>query len=396
MFSRMLAGAVARIARIREVQMALSRAPVVALLGARQCGKTTLARQIAGDSAQFFDLESSTDRLAIAAAPERTLSALRGLVVLDEVQLMPELLPALRVLADRADAPARFLILGSASPDLIRGTAESLAGRVAFVYLTGFDIAEVGTDSAQTLWQRGGFPRAFLAAGDATSYAWRQEFVETFLSRDAARFGITLAPEGLRRFWTMLAHLHGGVLNLAELGRAVSLDQKTVARYVDILSGAFLVRRLPPWFANTGKRVVKAPKVYLRDSGLLHALLGLRDASEVMAHPRFGASWEGFALEHVIRFLGAERDAYFWGTHGGAELDLIVARGGRHYGFEFKYADAPSTTKSMRVALADLALTRLFVIYPGLRRFDLDEKITALPVTQLSEPFLESRTVERR
>lgn len=301
---------------------------------------------------------------------------------------MPEVLAVLRVLADQPGAPARFLILGSASPELIRGTAESLAGRVAFVYLTGFDVAEVGGDAAQALWQRGGFPRAFLAADDATSYAWRQEFIETFLSRDAARFGITLAPEGLRRFWTMLAHLHGRVLNLAELGRAVSLDQKTVARYVDILSGAFLVRRLPPWFANTGKRVVKAPKVYLRDSGLLHALLGLRDGGEVMAHPHFGASWEGFALENVIRFVRAERDAYFYGTHGGAELDLLVARGGQRYGFEFNYADAPATTKSMRVALADLALTPLFVIYPGRRRFDLDEKITALPVTQVNEPFL--------
>ena len=298
---------------------------------------------------------------------------------------MPELLPVLRVLADRSDNPARFLLLGSASPDLIRGTSESLAGRVAFVYLSGFDVAEVGTDATQDLWHRGGFPRSFLALDDASSYAWRQDFIETFLSRDAARFGITLPPEGLRRFWTMLAHLHGGVLNVAELGRAVSLDQKTASRYVDILAGAFLVRRLPPWFENTGKRVVKAPKLYLRDCGLLHALLGLRNPSDLISHPRFGASWEGFALEQVIRFLDAERDAYFWGTHGGAELDLMVVRGGRRYGFEFKYADAPSTTKSMRVALTDLGLERLLVVYPGRRRFDLDDKITALPIAQLSE-----------
>jgi hypothetical protein len=385
----MATASVARPGRIAEVQAALQRAPIVALLGARQCGKTTLAREVAGSTDQFFDLENSVDRLALASAPERTLAALRGLVVLDEVQTLPELLPVLRVLADRPGNPARFLILGSASPDLVRGASESLAGRLAFVYLTGFDVAEVGAVAAQTLWQRGGFPRSFLAADDAASYAWRQDFIETFLTRDAAGFGITLPPEGLRRFWTMLAHLHGGTLNTAELARAVSLDQKTAARYVDILVGAFLVRRLPPWFVNTGKRMVKAPKVYLRDTGLLHALVGLRTGPEVLSHPRFGLSWEGFALEQVIRFLGAERDAYFWATHGGAELDLLVVRGGRPYGFEFKYDDAPGTTKSMRVALANLALERLFVVYPGGRRFDLDDRITALPLSAVSAPFLD-------
>ena len=390
----MSVASIQRPGRIAEVQTALQRAPIVALLGARQCGKTTLARELAGSTAPFFDLESSADRLALASAPERTLAALRGLVVLDEVQTMPELLPVLRVLADRTGTSARFLILGSASPDLVRGASESLAGRVAFVYLSGFDLDEVGAEVVQNLWQRGGFPRSFLASDDAASYAWRQDFIETFLTRDAAGFGITLPPEGLRRFWTMLAHLHGGTLNVAELARAVSLDQKTAARYVDILAGAFLVRRLPPWFANTGKRVVKAPKVYLRDSGLLHALLGLRGGTEVLSHPRFGFSWEGFALEQVIRFLGAERDAYFWATHGGAELDLLVARGGRHYGFEFKYDDAPGTTKSMRVALADLALERLFVVYPGTRRFDLDERITALPLRAVCSPFLETHGSE--
>lgn len=373
-----------RSARISEIRAALERSPVVALLGARQCGKTTLAQGIAGESGHWFDLERHADRQSLAAAPERTLSALRGLVILDEAQTMPELMPVLRVLADRPGIPAQFLLLGSASPDLIRGTSESLAGRVAFVYLTGFDVIEAGADVVQRLWQRGGFPRSFLASDDVASYAWRQDFIETFLSRDAARFGITLPPEGLRRFWTMLAHLHGGVLNVAELGRAVSVDQKTANRYVDILTGAFLVRRLPPWFGNTGKRVVKAPKVYLRDGGLLHALLGLRSSAEVLSHPRFGASWEGFALEQVIRFVDAERDAYFWATHGGAELDLLVNRGGRRYGFEFKYSDAPSTTKSMRVALADLRLDSLFVVYPGQRRFELDERIIALPLAEIS------------
>jgi hypothetical protein len=291
----------------------------------------------------------------------------------------------LRVLVDRPGTPAQFLLLGSASPDVVRGASETLAGRVAFVYLSGFDTREVGPDQSHTLWVRGGFPRSFLAASDAASYAWRQEFIETFLSRDAARFGITLPPEGLRRCWTMLAHLHGGVLNVAELARAVSLDAKTAARYVDILTGAFLVRRLPPWFENTGKRVVKSPKVYLRDTGLLHALLGLRGHSEVLSHPRFGASWEGFALEQAIRVLAAERDGYFWATHAGAELDLLVVRSGRRYGFEFKYADAPSTTKSMRVALEGCALEKLFVVYPGARRYELDEKISALPLGELTE-----------
>lgn len=368
-----------------ELRRELKRSPVVTLLGARQCGKTTLAHELAGAKTHFFDLESSVDRQALAAAPERTLASLRGLVVLDEVQAMPELLPVLRVLADRRGTPARFLLLGSASPDLIRGASETLAGRVAFVYLGGFDVPEAGPDAAAELWERGGFPRSFLAEDDEASYAWRQAFIETFLSRDAARFGISLAPEGLRRFWTMLAHLHGGTLNTAELGRALSLDQKTASRYVDILAGAFLVRRLPPWFENTGKRVVKAPKIYLRDSGLLHALLGLRNGVEVRSHPRFGASWEGFALEQVIGLMQAEREAYFWGTHAGAELDLLITCGGKRYGFEFKFADAPGTTKSMRVAMSDLGLKRLFVVYPGTRRFELDEGIVALPLTNVAE-----------
>jgi predicted AAA+ superfamily ATPase len=340
---------------------------------------------VAGTAAHFFDLESSVDRQSLAVAPERVLASLHGLVVLDEIQTMPELFPVLRVLADRPATPARFLLLGSASPDLIRGASESLAGRVTFVYLSGFDVTEVGAEHTERLWHRGGFPRSFLAADDAASYGWRQDFIETFLSRDAIRFGITLPPEGLRRFWTMLAHLHGSTLNAAELGRAVSLDQKTASRYVDILNGAFLVRRLPPWFVNVGKRVVKAPKIYIRDCGLLHALLGLRSGAEVLAHPRFGASWEGFALEHVIGLLKVEHEAYFWATHAGAELDLLVQRGGKSYGFEMKFSDAPSTTKSMRVALADLQLERLFVVYPGTRRFDLDEKLTALPFVQLAD-----------
>ena len=365
------------------MQQALARSPVVALLGPRQCGKTTLAHQLTGAESHFFDLESTLDRQALSLAAERTLAPLRGMVVLDEIQTMPQLLPALRVLADRRETPARFLLLGSASPDLIRGAAESLAGRVAFVQLSGFEVTETGAESAGQLWERGGFPRSFLAPNDAGSYAWRQDFIETFLSRDAARFGIALPPEALRRFWTMLAHLHGGSLNAAELGRALDLDQKTASRYVDILCGAFLVRRLPPWWENTGKRLVKAPKIYLRDTGLLHALLGLRTPTEVRSHPRLGASWEGFALEHAINLFKAERDAYFWGTHGGAELDLLITRGGAKIGFEFKFTESPATTKSMRVAMTDLKLKCLLVVYPGTRRFELDDNIIALPLTGL-------------
>jgi len=368
---------------LAAVLKALKRSPVVALLGPRQCGKTTLAHQLAGADRHFFDLESTLDRQALSLAAERTLAPLRGLVVLDEVQTMPQLLPVLRVLADRRETPARFLLLGSASPDLIQGASESLAGRVAFVQLGGFDVTETGGEGMIRLWERGGFPRSFLAGDDAESYAWRQDFIETFLSRDAARFGISLPPEGLRRFWTMLAHLHGGSLNAAELGRALVLDQKTASRYVDILCGAFLVRRLPPWFENTGKRLVKAPKVYLRDTGLLHALLSLRTPMEVRSHPRLGASWEGFALEQAIGLLNAERDAYFWGTHGGAELDLLINRGGARIGFEFKFTESPATTKSMRVAMTDLKLKRMYVVYPGTRRFELDDNIVALPLTGL-------------
>lgn len=362
------------------LQQALQRSPIVALLGPRQCGKTTLARQCG--AAAFFDLESSVDRRALTAA-ETTLGELRGLVVLDEIQTMPELLPILRVLADRPDQPAQFLLLGSASPDLMRGAAETLAGRVAFVQLAGFGVGEVGAKSMSALWHRGGFPRAFLAVDDAASYAWRQDFIETFLARDAAGFGISMPPEPLRRFWTMLAHGHGGTLNAAELARAFGIDQKTAARYVDVLVGTFLVRRLPPWFTNTSKRLVKAPKIYLRDTGILHALLALRDGGEVMAHPRFGLSWEGFVIEHVIAALGAERDAAFWGTHAGAELDLVVPRGGKLYGFECKYGDAPEVTRSMQVASDDLQLAHLYVIYPGSRRFALTPRITVLPLAEV-------------
>ncbi|HTY50508.1 MAG TPA: ATP-binding protein [Steroidobacteraceae bacterium] len=366
------------------VEAALQRSQIVAILGPRQCGKTTLARTFKVLEGNYFDLERTADRAALAASGESTLGALRGLVVIDEIQELPDLFATLRVLADRNPLPARFLILGSVAPELIRGASETLAGRVEFIPLGGFTLDEVGVAQADRLWQRGGFPRAFLAADDADSFIWRTNFIDTFLTRDAARLGIALAPEELRRFWIMLAHLHGGVVNLAELARAVPMSQATAGKYVDVLVHAFLLRRLQPHHANVSKRLVKSPKLYLRDSGILHALLGLRDPREVLAYPRMGFSWEGFALEQVLAAAGAQ-DAYFYATHGGAELDLLLLRGGRRHGFEFKFADAPSTTKSMHVARADLGLDTLWVVYRGDRAFELAPGIRALPLGRIQE-----------
>jgi uncharacterized protein len=366
----------------RSLLAALKRSPVVALMGPRQCGKTTLARTFDVPASHYFDLERSADRAALAAGAESTLSALQGLVVIDEIQELPALFGTLRVLADRAPLPARFLILGSVAPELIKGISDSVAGRVEFVPLGGFNLDEVGVDRADVLWQRGGFPRAYLAEDDESSFIWRTNFIDTFLTRDAARLGITLVPEELRRFWIMLAHLHGGVANMAELGRALSISQITANRYVDIFTHAYLLRRLQPYYVNLGKRLVKSPKLYLRDSGILHALLGLRNAREVQSHPRLGFSWEGFAMQQVLAVTG-QHEAYFYATHGGAELDLLLLRGGKRYGFEFKFTDAPSTHKSMHVAGNDLDLHTLWVVYRGDRQFQLAPGITALPFTQI-------------
>ena len=366
---------------MRQIETALTRSPVVALLGPRQCGKTSISRLF--PAVARFELDRSSDAQALATAPEATLGPLEGLVVLDEVQQMPSLFPVLRTLVDRPASATRFLVLGSASPDLLRNTSETLAGRVAFVQLGGFDITEVGSEHMARLWHRGTFPRSFLAADDGASYAWRQDFVETFLSRDAAQFGIRMPPVTLRRFWTMLAHSHGSEQNCSELASAFGIDQKTARHYVDILVGTYLVRRLPPWFVNTRKRLVKSPKLYLRDSGLLHALLGLRDSAEILTNPRFGHSWEGFAIEHVIAAMQAEHEACFWAAHSGPELDLLVPRAGRLYGFECKYADAPVITRSMQQAIEILGLEQLFVVVPGGRSVELAPRIRVLPMAQV-------------
>jgi len=367
---------IARPSLLSRLRTALGRSRVVALLGPRQAGKTTLAREIASDrESSFFDLEDPTDAARLAL-PKEALAERRGLVVLDEIQLMPELLPVLRVLADRRPLPARFLVLGSASPDLIKGASETLAGRVEFVDVSGFGLEETGAERQRELWLRGGFPLSFLAASEADSLAWRDAFVRTFLERDLGRYGIGIPPRALQRLWQMLAHHHGGVWNAAEFGRSLGESAPTARRHLDVLAGTYLVRALSPWHENLGKRLVKHPKVYVRDSGLLHALLGIGSIDALRGHPKCGASWEGFCIEQILAAHG-ERHAWFWGTHGGAELDLLLLRDGRRVGYEFKYSETPSTTKSMHVAIADLGLEELNVVHPGTESFQIAEKIWA-------------------
>lgn len=311
------------------------------------------------------------------------LGSLEGLVVLDEIQGMPELFRVLRVLVDRPESTTRFLVLGSASPELVRGASETLAGRVEFVELAGFDVRETGQDSLDALWLRGGFPRSFLAANDADSFAWREAFVQTFLQRDIPQLGISLPAPAMRRFWTMLAHYHGQTWNASELARAMGLSDKTVRAWLDILTGTFLVRQLQPWFENVGKRQVKSPKIYLRDSGLLHTLLNLPDRHALLGHPRVGASWEGFALEQILRVLRPS-EASFWATHNGAELDLFFLWRGLRYGVEIKFQEAPAATKSMRIAIDDLGLEHLWVVFPGGQPFPIDRRITAWPLRDIA------------
>lgn len=369
---------VERTAFREQILESVRRFRITTLLGPRQCGKTTLARELVGSPEAYFDLEDPVD-LARLDAPRQALGALTGLVVIDEVQRRPDLFPLLRVLADRPGLPARFLLLGSASLDLVSGVSESLAGRVGFVDLAGFDATEVGMDRLRTLWLRGGFPESFLSQTDATSLVWRQQFMRTLLTRDFPQLGITIPAEQLRRFWLMLAHYHGQLWNASEIAGSMGISYKTAQRYLDILAGAFMIRTLPSWTENLGKRVRKAPKIYVRDTGLLHALLGIRSTRDLQGHPKLGASWEGLAIEHVLRVLREQPgEAFHWGTHGGAELDLLLVRGDRRWGVECKYVDAPRTTKSMRAALEDLKLDRLFVLYPGDRDYALDERIQVL------------------
>jgi predicted AAA+ superfamily ATPase len=335
-----------------------------------------------------FDLESPIDRQRLSN-PLRVLGGLEGLVVIDEVQHQPELFEILRVLVDRPGNPARFLVLGSASPRLVSGVSETLAGRVGTIDLSGFTLDEVGAGEIDRLWLRGGFPRSFLAADDEASFAWRDAFVRTFLERDIPQLGIAIPAEALRRFWTMIAHSHGQVWNASGIGRSLGVSDHTVRRYLDILAGAFMLRVLPPWFENLKKRQVKAPKTYLRDSGLLHALLRLRSHHDLLGHPKLGASWEGFALEQILAAIET-RDAYFWATHGGTELDLLVMDRGRRYGFELKYAEAPSVSRSMRTAVRELGLERLWIVVPDGPGWEVDDRIAVTPLATVASAFADA------
>lgn len=366
---------------LSQIRRAFRRSPVVALIGPRQSGKTTLARTIVPpDSLRYFDLEEPTS-LARLAEPMTALAPLRGVIVIDEVQRRPDLFPVLRVLADRAPMPARFLILGSASPELLRQSSESLAGRMETIPLQGFSLVEVGPRELNRHWLRGGFPRSFLARTKEDSLRWRHAFIQTFLERDLPQLGVSIPAQALRRFWAMVAHCHGNIWNAAEPARSLGISEPTVRRYLDLLTGVFLVRQLLPWHENLGKRQVKAPKVYVRDSGLLHALLGVRMDTELLHHPKCGASWEGYAVEETLNRVQPD-DAYFWATHQGAELDLLLFKNSRRFGVEIKRTDAPTLTPSMRIALDDLQLEHLIVLYPGERRYSLSSRVTAVPLAE--------------
>ena len=364
------------------INTALGRSRVVALLGPRQCGKTTLARQfVPSDSPNYFDLEDPLS-LARLDEPMTALRDLTGLVVIDEVQRRPELFPVLRVLADRDPLPARFLILGSASPALLRQSSESLAGRVETVTIGGLALRDVGTETMDSHWLRGGFPLSFLAGSDADSFGWRKNFIQTFLERDLPQLGIGTPAATLLRFWTMLAHYHGQVWNAAEPARSLGVNESTTRRYLDLLEGVFMVRQLQPWYENLKKRQVKSPKIYFRDSGLLHQLLGIRTPAELLTHPKCGASWEGYVIEGLLA-QAKHDEAYFWGTHSGAELDLLLISHGRRIGVEIKRMDAPRLTPSMRIAMEDLKLERLTVVYPGMKRYPLAEGVEVMPFREM-------------
>ncbi|WP_419853354.1 ATP-binding protein [Candidatus Poriferisodalis sp.] len=365
------------------IEAALGRSPVAALIGARQCGKTTLARQfVAAGSPNYFDLEDPLS-LARLDEPMTALGPLSGLVVIDEVQRRPDLFGVLRVLADREGTPARFLVLGSAGPELLRQSAESLAGRIEYTELSGLQVAELGAERMETLWQRGGFPRSLLADSDADSLIWRKSYLQTFVERDLPQFGAGLAAPTIHRMMLMLAHYHGQIVNLRALATTLSISETTVRRYLDLMEHLFLIRQLRPWHENLRKRQVKRTKLYFRDSGLFHHLIGVGTMDELLTDPRLGASWEGFVLEKTLAEARPDQ-AYFWATHAGAELDLLLFAKGRRIGVEIKRVDAPRRTPSMTAALRDLSLDVLCVIYPGDLRYRIGDQITAVPA---AEPF---------
>lgn len=367
------------LAALRE---ALDRSRVVVLIGPRQCGKTTLARELVPeDSVNYFDLEDPGS-LARLDEPMTALAPLRGLVVIDEVQRRPDLFPALRVLADRRGSPARFLVLGSASGELMRQSSESLAGRMEQVSMGGFSLSETGSEHEQTLWLRGGFPLAYLAPTPKQSMAWRKQFIQTILERDLPQWGVRVGATALRRFWLMVAHYHGQIWNAADPARSMGVNESTVRRYLDLLTDAQMLRQLQPYHANVGKRQVKSPKVYVRDSGLFHQLMGVDTEKALLEHPKSGASWEGFAIEQILSTQPHD-DAWFWATHQGAEIDLVLSKDGKLFGVEIKRSDAPQVTPSIRNAFADLTLEHVAIVHPGSKRYPLSDRVEAVPMTSL-------------
>lgn len=365
-----------RIDYLNRLREALRRNPIAGLIGPRQCGKTTLARMFFEDSdITYFDLEDPVVA-EVLENPMTVLETLKGLIVIDEAQRNPDLFPVLRVLADRPDCPAKFLILGSASPALSRQASESLAGRIEIIEMSGFGLKELNTEAGNQLWLRGGFPRSYLAENEADSTQWRKQFVQTFLERDIAQLGFHMSPAALRRFWIMLSHYHGQLWNGSEIAASMGVSPQTSRNYLDALEQTFMVRRLLPWHINTRKRLVKSPKIYFRDSGLFHTLQSIDSMSDLLTHPKLGASWEGFVLEQVMQQLTGY-DAYFYAVHSGSELDVYLP--GYDVGFEIKRKDAPKKTRSMDIAISDLGLKRLFVIYPGKRRYPLSNDIEAIP-----------------
>ena len=370
---------------LNEIQAALSRSRIVALIGPRQSGKTTLARRfVSGNSMNYFDLEDPVS-LSRLEEPMTALGGLTGIVVIDEIQRRIDLFPILRVLADRDPLPARFLILGSASPELVRNASESLAGRLETIAISGFSLSEVGQKNLSQHWLRGGFPLSYLAASDADSQIWRKNFIQTFLERDLPQWGIQIPAVTLMRFWTLLAHYHGQTWNAAEASRSFGVSNMTVGRYLDILEGVFMIRVLHPWYANIHKRQIKSPKIYYRDSGLLHAILGINSELDLYTHPKIGASWEGYAVEETIKAIHPD-EAYFWGTHNGAEIDLLLLKDGKRIGIECKRKDAPHLTPSMKIAMEDLQLDRLIVFYPGDKAYPLADRIEVVPLVRLADP----------
>jgi uncharacterized protein len=376
-----------RARQVAAVERLLAANPVVGLIGARQVGKTTLALDVGRrrGAVHRFDLENPRD-LARLGDPMLALEDLRGLVILDEIQRRPELFPVLRVLSDRPRKPARFLVLGSASPELLRQSSESLAGRIHYYRLDGLAIEEVGERNLSRLWLRGGFPRSYLAKNDAESLDWRIQFIATFLERDLPQLGVSAGAETLRNLWTMLAHYHGQLLNASALAQSLGVSVPTIGRYVDALVATFVVRRLRPWHENMKKRQVRSPKLYLADTGLLHALLGITNRLDLERHPKVGASWESFAMSEITARLGARpEECWFWATHQGAELDLLVVRGRQRLGFEIKRSSAPRLGASMRIALSDLHLSRLLVVHAGKDAYDLAKRVRAVPLTMLGD-----------